>query len=242
MRRFRFTATAAALVVLTTIALAPTNSLGAMITLQPSAADLKDTWIWDTEDFSHGGERELRVNDTDSFDQRVLIEFSDLSAIPGTATINSALLMLYRYDGSSAGTFVELSAFEITSAWAESVTFSTAPSISATAEDVINVSNVDGWYSWDLTSLAQEWVDGAAANNGVMIYNSSGTANTFFQRFASADIGGPGDGPSHPGAAFTPKLVIDYSPIVVPEPTSLTLFGLGALGAIGAARRRRKAG
>lgn len=217
----------------------------AIITLQPGAAGVKDTWIWDLEDVDHGSENELRVNRLSSFDQRMLVEFSDLSAIPTGATINSAFLKLYHFDGTATGTFIELGAFAITSAWSESVTYSTAPTFNPLADDVVTVpagsAQVDGWIGWNIQTMVQQWVDGSLANNGTLIYNS-GLTDSFFQRFASSDVGGSGDGPPHPGTAFTPILEIDFtaSSSTVPEPGSLTLLGLGALGLFGGAIRRRR--
>lgn len=197
-----------------------------------SAAAVKDTWVWSAEDFSHGHWGELRANQTSAHDQRILIQFGDLSVIPANATINSARLELYRYDGFSSAPLT-LDAHAITSAWAETVTHSTQPSYGAIQSSATITTN--GWYYWDLTALVQAWADGATTNNGVAIYDH-GTG--FYQRFQSSDVGGLAPfGPSPPGAAFVPQLRIDYTvnPIPAPQSAMLALVGVGIVALV---RRR----
>jgi hypothetical protein len=200
--------------------------------IQPGSDYVKDTFVWDMQDFSHGDWGDLLANDTSSYDQRILIEFTDLSAIPSGATINSAKLGLYRYDNATGDPLV-LDAYRITTPWAESVTFSTQPSYDSTPESSATISGTEaGWYEWDLTNLVQHWIDGSTANYGVAVFNH-GTG--VYQRFVSSDnatatepswVLPPAD------ASLRPYLDVNFTAVTVPGPGAILLGSIG-VGLVG---------
>jgi hypothetical protein len=213
-----------------------TDATAASVVLQPGPADVQDTWIWSAENFSHGHWGELRANET-SIDQRVLISFLDLTSVPSGATVISAKLGLYRYDGFS-GTGLTLDAHQILTPWAETVTYSTQPTFSPVVQSSATITG-NGWYEWDVTALTQLWVTDPSSNHGIGIYDHG---SSFFQRFQSSDVGGLAPfGPTPPGAGFTPYLEIEYTASVVPLPGAAWM-GFALIAGSGAAswRRRRK--
>jgi hypothetical protein len=215
---------------MTGLILTISNSAFSNVTfIQPGPDDVKDTFIWDLQNFSYADWSGLLVNNASTFDQRLLIEFTDLTAIPAGATINSAKLGLYRYDNLNGDPLV-LDVYQITSSWSETVTYSTQPTYNSTPESSTTLSGTDaGWYEWDITNLVQQWIDGTAANYGLAIFNHG---SGLYQRFASSDnaAGVPSGTPLPPtDASYRPYLNIDYTVAYIPAPGAILLGGIGTV-------------
>ena len=112
--------------------------------------------------------------------QRALI-FFDLSSIPAGATINSAVLKL---QATQVGGSITIGAYQINQAWVETsmtwnqsqagTNWSTAGgTFNSTALASITTNSV-GQHSFDITTLAQGWVNGSITNDGVLIGNPDG--------------------------------------------------------------------
>ncbi len=115
--------------------------------------------------------------------RRPLIAF-DLPALPAGCTVNSAMMDLYTYNVAQAGTVVN--AHRLTSGWAEGTVCAAAGTANwndrlsgvawttpggdldpvAAASVTVNAA---GTYTFDLTDLAQAWVDGTYGNYGVIL-------------------------------------------------------------------------
>lgn len=102
--------------------------------------------------------------------------------------------------------------------------FETGPVVATT-----NVTGV-GYYTWDITSTVQAWLNGTLANNGLMIETATDGTNIGIQSSSTVFL--------QDGITENPNTVRDPSLTVVPEPTISVLIAGGSL-LLGLRRRRR---
>ena len=134
----------------------------------------------------------------------------DLSSIPSGATIISATLRMNKNLGEAQ----DVGAHRITTAWTEGTQCdgSGTPNWStpwtnvggdyvATAEATTSITATNGIYTWDLTSLTQDWVDGTFSNYGVQLVPTT-SVNGIHSFDSKEKVGG-----------IAPKLVVVYSTI-----------------------------
>jgi len=150
----------------------------------------------------------------------------DLSGIPG---VTSATLWLYNgvnaentgqwTEGASTWNPADVSSHSTDSSWTEGgITWDNQPDL-GTAGGSTTVNNALGWYSWDVTSLAQA----SSGENLSLALASSGAGHIYYAN--DSDF-----------ADFRPYL--DVSPI--PEPATMMLIGSLATGLFGIAAVRKK--
>jgi hypothetical protein len=60
-----------------------------------------------------------------------------------------------------------------------------------------------GWVTWDLTALAQGWVDGVIVNNGLLVKSNAATDQTYSLQFLTKEN-------NSGGGAYRPQLVVVY--------------------------------
>jgi hypothetical protein len=178
--------------------------------------------------------------------QRTLIQF-DLSAY-SAGSIQSAVLKFYVGAVDQSG---HVLAYRVTQSWVEGTgtsgdttdgadwfTFDGSSSWGTAGGDYNStviadtvVSTSGQWYSLDITSLVQNWVNGTQSNFGLILVSGDPTgADT------SGENGNTGiyDIPSSEGAANQPYLEIT----AIPEPVTMSLLAVGGIAAL---LRRRKA-
>jgi hypothetical protein len=128
---------------------------------------------------NYGGSTSITL--ADKIDIRGTFQFDVSSVVPGTL-VTSALLRLYvtSIDTRSGGT-MNIDVHRLTSAWTEGAVTWQARTSSAnwgsaggdfpgkTMTLNLPPSFNSGWIEFDITSLAQGWVDGIIANNGVIV-------------------------------------------------------------------------
>jgi PKD repeat protein len=172
-----------------------------------------DTWMWSGEpDTNYGGQTdwEMRLNTTTATLLRFPIFQAEGGPVPDGATITSATLSVYKFNGASAGTY---NARRLLRPWIESqATWDSASSGTAWAlggaqggTDVTTAGEAQasmgtelGWLSYDVTSMVQAW-RGGAPNYGFRMRQIAGENQP--HDFTAKD---------HPQAMFRPKLTVNY--------------------------------
>lgn len=204
--------------------------------LQPNATAGKDTYITNTTvagytQYDNFGAEEWVIAGTYTgpTSLNALLQFSLPVGAP--ARIKSATLSLFSQGKSPAASVygVNVSVFPLSNAWTEGtgVEGATSPndanwvnSTTGTAwaapggthaggpESWINVSEVNAWYSWNVTATVAAWLGGTLANNGFLMTGSSYDPASFvYMVFSSSEC---------PDPARRPKLTINYAAEISP--------------------------
>jgi archaellum component FlaG (FlaF/FlaG flagellin family) len=189
--------------------------------------------------------RSLSVHNIGANVQRSLLQFS-LTSIPAGSVIESATLTLFaNLQGSNGGWFTTsggnaTNIHRVLVPWTDSQTTwnnrqtgdlwtqpgalgtDVADSFASTTANPADQQSI----TFDLTSLAQSWLNSPSTNFGVMLSGAPGNGLHFFSNDQPEGF-----------TQFRPSLAISYT--AVPEPGSFALMGLVGL-AIGSRRIMRK--
>lgn len=199
------------------------------IVLQPDAGVGKDCRVYSgTQAAKNYGIAPTFVSGRDNLSQTIrgLIEF-DLSSIPLGATVDSAVLTLYMSNNIDSTGARNVDIHRITQAWNEGAQNAVianpgecswddyaSPNAWASGggdfdatQDATKSVNAVGFYTWDIKTLVQEWVDGTA-NEGLLIKDDNETGTNTRKIFNLSD---------HATAGQRPKLVINYTPSYTPQ-------------------------
>lgn len=148
------------------------------------------------------------------------IKFDVSSFAAGTVT--SATLRLYQDFNPQDG--ITFDVFQVLQDWGEAtLTYDTRPTLAGSAASSMTISgSAPGLYrEWDVTSLVQAWVNGAADNFGMAVIRDPDSDPWPYFRSRENVNGG------------NPQLVVN----AVPEPASMAALAVGAAALL---RRRRK--
>ncbi len=193
---------------------------------EPSYAGVADTYIALYEpDRNDGGSATMRLHSSQDGRERILIKF-DISRIPTSAVVTEATLHMFVWYRTHPYQ-VEANAYPVKRHWNESEAtwnratgasfwtqpgcndpvFDYDPTVVATA--TLNYTN--DFYSWDLTEMAQQWVENPASNEGIVMI-PKGLSTQYQVR--TSDM---------PDQTQRPQLVVSYfAEPPTPTPTSTT--------------------
>lgn len=187
---------------------------GTTVSLLP----MQDTFVGTDDTSVYGGNASAFLGFS-SKEWRTLLQF-DVSTIPAGSTITSANLRFYNWDnGNPAAGALTVSAHRITEEWTanwankganwydrkkqgggalqwagQGGTYDTGWS----ATTSFNSTSAPQWVEWNITPLAQEWLDGVNPNFGVELVPAAGSA---FASLHSVDFG---------DTTLRPQLLITY--------------------------------
>jgi len=135
---------------------------------------------------------------------RSIVQFP-LSSLPADATIQSATMNLYM-ESAATNDAMTIGAYRITSPWTEfGSTWDLEDGVTewnstvnanggvdfdpATLDAVSGVTDVPGWYAWNVTEAAEGWWSGAIPNQGLLLHQVDDEArNVLGQKmFSSSD-------------------------------------------------------
>ena len=126
--------------------------------------------------------------DPDCGRERILIKFSDLPTLSAADVIVQAYVSLSKYDARASSV---IQAHKVNGTWdSATATWANQPSHDPTVEDYQIVSS-PGWYSWDITNIAQKWY-AEDLNTGLMFRTPDSVENggtLKFDLFYSSDWG-----------------------------------------------------
>ncbi len=208
-------------------AMAASNGIPITVIFQKRVSpDLFYTGVADTHiylyqpDQNFGGLGTMRLHPGSGGRERLLIKF-DISRITPPVTIVNATLHLYAWYRTQPY-HLTASAYRLRKHWNEhDVSWNRATSESfwtavgcqdplydydPTSVATTTLSYTNNWYSWDLTEMAQGWLDDPASNEGVLIV-ADGISNQY--QFRTSEI---------PATNLRPYFVVTYQ-LGGPTPT-----------------------
>ena len=191
------------------------------ILLQPGSEGIDSFIEGDSGHQDHNKEtdKDLKIDSETNKNYRILFQF-DLSSIPSTAKLDSAVLEMYMH--SSSGANDEIEAHALTRAWTEDgVTWNDYNGINSWStpggDYDANIAgaftpNGAGWNSLDITSLAQAWVTSDYPNYGMILLSPSASGNNE-KKFHSSDAA---DSSLHPKFTITYRCECGVGPCALP--------------------------
>jgi hypothetical protein len=149
---------------------------------------------------------------------RSLVKF-DVSDIPAGTTISEAKLYLYLVNGCDIGERThQVTTYRIIPSWSSSsVTWNNQPGHGEAYGSAWVPSKTWDWYTFDVTSLVQNWVNGTS-NYGLMLRSNESSGNDSARLgFATMNVS---------GTDYDPYIKVTYPGMVAPEEVSLPAHAL----------------
>ena len=119
--------------------------------------------------------------------ERIFMKFDNLPSLTSADVVVSASVSMYKCEDGG----LTIEAHQVNDTWESStITWSNMPSTNSKTDDY-RITDNEGWYTWDITNIAQNWYS-KNLNTGVMfkVPDSVETGGTLqFDQFYSSDFG-----------------------------------------------------
>jgi len=194
----------------------------AIFQTRPNASEGKDTYIRENVDTNYGDGETIKIGKSGGGQEfRSLIEFN-ISSIPESHTITSAVLRLHLlYSSSSNNITAEAHALAVP--WEEqNATWYNRTSIEQWSQEggsyyseVVEskeISTNPGWYNFSIDSVVRKWVNGSLENNGLIIVSPDASTGDY------KDI----DSSDSTDTNLRPELIIEHEENAPPTILNLT--------------------
>ncbi len=127
----------------------------------------------------------------DYFSDLALVRF-DLSAIPVGVTVQQAIFSMYLQSASGSANSVPIGALAMDQPWSENtVTWNTLTGNGRYSRggvvDTASVGKTPGYVSWNVTALAQEWVNAPSTNFGMALEDAPPSAQEFTRTYSTRE-------------------------------------------------------
>jgi RHS repeat-associated protein len=160
---------------------------------------------------SYCGSTNINIAYDGTFVDRALVNIRPETVLSNVQIV-SASLQMYDFYNSSANV-APVGLYQITQAWDGSATWNNAKTgqpwttaggsfVAAPAVTTNSVGGTTGWYYWYPTQLVQNWVNGTAADYGMLLKETTETTMNVMQFYSSY----------YSNSSFWPQLNVTYDP------------------------------
>jgi YD repeat-containing protein len=161
---------------------------------------------------SYCGLSNINVGFDGTYKDRALVNIRPEAVLGNNVQVRSASLQMYDYNNSTANA-APVGLYQVTQAWDGSATWNNAKSGQAwgtaggsfatpAAATNNSVGGSTGWYYWYPTQLVQNWINGTAADYGMLLKESNENVNNVIQFYSSY----------YTNSAYWPQLSVTYDP------------------------------
>lgn len=212
-----------------------TDLFAESLVLQPGVEEGKDANWYSypgySSNYNYGEINCLEITNSGAFQGRGLLRFDLPAELTGKDILN-ATLSLCAYDTSYSDNNV-IYIDRATSSWEElfAGALFTPPSYDTLYQTSALISSTSySWVDFNMTDMVGYWVLNPGSNYGMVLVTDATNYNKYVCSYVFSS--------DYSNAALHPKLSLEYSSSVTPEPASFLLFGVGAF--VGLLAKRKK--
>ena len=168
----------------------------------------------------------LTVGHADNSQNNITNSYLEINLAGLPTNVTSATLELWRVGGDALAGDAPVNVTAVTSAWTEStLTYLNQPTNAGTPLTSSEIGAKGAYYSFDITSIYNQWAAGTLANDGLLFTSNPLTVKESYDFYSTR-------------GADAPILVLTTA--AVPEPSVGMLLGAGLMGLLVLMRRKQR--